>query len=66
MNESTVSSNELDSHLSAVIPKQQEENFAERSEEVQSIIERMPTYWTKWVALCVGVLMGVIILLGFL
>jgi hypothetical protein len=64
MNESTVSSNELDSHLSAVIPKQQEENFAERSEEVQSIIERMP-YWTKWVALCVGVLMGVIILLGF-
>lgn len=65
MNESTVSSNELDSHLSAVIPKQQEENFAERSEEVQSIIERMPTYWTKWVALCVGVLMGVIILLGF-
>ena len=26
----------------------------------------MPTYWTKWVALCVSVLMGVIILLSFL
>lgn len=22
-----------------------------RTEEVQAIIERMPTYWTKWVAL---------------
>src|SRR5690554_3022031 len=53
-------------YLPTVIPKQQEEDFPERSEEVQSIIERMPTYWTKWVALCVGVLMGVILLLGFL
>ncbi|WP_420188011.1 HlyD family efflux transporter periplasmic adaptor subunit [Bacteroides pyogenes] len=26
----------------------------------------MPTYWVKWVALCVGILMGVIVLLGFL
>nr|WP_169337978.1 HlyD family efflux transporter periplasmic adaptor subunit [Proteiniphilum acetatigenes] len=26
----------------------------------------MPTYWAKWVALCVGVLIGIIILLGFL
>ena len=37
-----------------------------RSEEVQAIIDRMPTYWAKWVILCVGVLMGMIILLGFL
>ena len=38
----------------------------QRSEEIQVIIDRMPTYWTKWVALCVSVLMGVVILLGFL
>ena len=38
----------------------------EKSEEVQAIIDRMPTYWVKWVALCVGVLMGIIVLLGFL
>ena len=36
-----------------------------KSEEVQSIIERMPTYWVKWVVLCIGTLMGIIILLGF-
>lgn len=57
--------NEKNRNLPAVIPKQPDYT-AERSEEVQSIIERMPTYWTKWVALCVGVLMGVILLLGFL
>lgn len=38
----------------------------ERSEEVQAIVDRMPTSWAKWVALCVGVLMGIIVLLGFL
>ena len=53
-------------YLPIVINKQPEEETTERSEEVQSIIERMPTQWTKWVALCVGVLMGVILLLGFL
>ncbi len=37
-----------------------------QSEEVQAIIDRMPTYWVKWVALSIGVLMGVILLLGFL
>lgn len=52
-------------NLPAVIPRQPD-SMSERSEEVQSIIERMPTYWTKWVALCVGILMGVITLLGFL
>lgn len=54
------------SNLPAVIPKQPEAESTERSEEVQSIIERMPTQWTKWVALCVGILMGIILLLGFL
>ena len=44
----------------------QQEEIAEKSEEVQAIIDRMPTYWVKWVSLCVGVLMGVIVLLGFL
>ncbi|WP_315578926.1 HlyD family efflux transporter periplasmic adaptor subunit [Hoylesella oralis] len=38
----------------------------QRTEEVQVIIDRMPTYWTKWIALCVGLLMGVVVLLGFL
>jgi len=38
----------------------------ERSEEVQAIVDRMPTEWVKWVALCVGVLMGIVVLLGFL
>lgn len=38
----------------------------QRTEEVQVIIDRMPTYWTKWIALCVGLLMGVIVSLGFL
>lgn len=38
----------------------------DRSEEVQAIIDRMPTYWVKWIALCVGILMGIVLLLGFL
>jgi hypothetical protein len=36
-----------------------------KSEEVQAIIDRMPTYWVKWVTLCVVVLMGMILLLSF-
>lgn len=50
------------------LPETQKGNneISEKSEEVQAIIDRMPTYWVKWVALCVGVLMGVIVLLGFL
>lgn len=51
-------------NLPAIIPKQPDYS-SEKSEEVQSIIDRMPTYWTKWIALCVGILMGVIVLLGF-
>lgn len=41
-------------------------NETAKSEEVQTIIDRMPTYWVKWVALSVGILMGLILLLGFL
>ena len=36
-----------------------------KSEEVQAIIDRMPTYWVKWVVLCVAVLISVIFILGF-
>ena len=42
------------------------EEQEKRSEEVQDIIERMPTRWTYYVALLVTTLMGVVILLGFL
>lgn len=38
----------------------------ERSEEVQAIIDRMPTYWVKWFALGIACLMGVILTLGCL
>jgi hypothetical protein len=37
-----------------------------KSEEVQAIIDRMPTYWVKWVALCVIVLMAILIILSFI
>jgi len=62
----------IHSSLPAVIPENQVEepnkhdDLSQKSEEVQAIIDRMPTYWTKWVVLCVGILMGIIILLGFL
>ena len=56
--------NGAESFLSAATSKEMS-SPEERSEEVQSIIDRMPTYWAKWVALCVGGLMGVILLLGF-
>lgn len=46
--------------------KNGQDEISRKSEEVQAIIDRMPTYWVKWVALCVGILMGVIVLLGFL
>ncbi len=65
VDENVFNMNEETPNLPAVIPRQPDFE-AERSEEVQSIIERMPTYWTRWVALCVGVLMGIILLLGFL
>lgn len=37
-----------------------------KSEEVQAIIDRMPTRWAKYVSLLTGLLMGMIILLGFI
>lgn len=46
--------------------KNDQDEISRKSEEVQAIIDRMPTYWVKWVALCVGILMCVIVLLGFL
>ena len=42
------------------------QNPTEKSEEIQDIIERMPTRWAMWTALITGCLMGVVILLGFL
>ncbi len=40
--------------------------MADRSEEVQDIIDRMPTYWCGWVVAIVALLMGGIILLSYL
>ena len=40
--------------------------ISSKSEEVQDIIDRMPTYWTKWITLCVSILIGIIIILSFL
>lgn len=37
-----------------------------RSEEVQDIIDRMPTHWAAWVAAIVAVLMAVVIVMGFI
>lgn len=42
------------------------EPIEERSEEVQDIIERMPTRWSMWVALITGVLIMAVFVLGFL
>nr|MBP7472846.1 HlyD family efflux transporter periplasmic adaptor subunit [Prevotella sp.] len=37
-----------------------------RSEEVQDIIDRMPTHWAAWVTAIVAVLMTVVIVMGFI
>ena len=37
-----------------------------RSEEVQDIIDRMPTHWAAWVAAIIAVLMAVVIVMGFI
>ena len=39
---------------------------SERSEEVQAIIDRMPTQWAKYVSLITGILISLIILSGFI
>lgn len=39
---------------------------AVKSEEVQVIIDRMPTHWAKWMVACISILIGIIILLSFL
>lgn len=76
MTNSDCNKNIQDTPPSSFIPTGREEllpdersepdEIGEKSEEVQAIIDRMPTYWVKWVVLCVGVLMSVILLLGFL
>ncbi len=38
----------------------------ERSEEVQAIIDRMPTNGATWVAVIIAILIGVVLLLGFI
>lgn len=45
---------------------QQEAHSEGRSEEVQDIIDRMPTTWTRRIAALTTLLIGMIILLGFL
>lgn len=40
--------------------------MTERSEEVQAIIDRMPTNGATWVAVITGVLIGIVFLLGFI
>lgn len=40
--------------------------MSNRSEEIQDIIERMPTRWCAWIALIVSILMGMLIGLSFL
>lgn len=40
--------------------------MSNRSEEVQDIIERMPTRWCAWIALIVSILMSMLIGLSFL
>lgn len=68
MNEKTTNEQIQPINLSAIRPLEsdKEKDLISKSEEVQAIIERMPTYWAKWVVLCIGALMGVILLLGFL
>ncbi len=49
-----------------MMQKENKEDFMSNySEEVQAIIDRMPTQWVKWFALCVGSLIGIVILLSF-
>lgn len=67
--------NEQDTQSSPLTPEIKQENLPEdqretdkisqKSEEVQATIRRMPTYWVKWMVLCVSVLIGIIVLLGF-
>lgn len=68
--------NELGTPLCSLSPEIKKENLMEeqigqdeinqKSEVVQAIVDRMPTYWVKWVVLCLGIFMGMIILLAFL
>lgn len=57
---------DLQTNMSRGSDEKEKGNLSARSEEVQDIIERMPTYWVKWIALCTGCLMGIILVLSFL
>lgn len=46
--------------------KDTRDSNSSRSEEIQAIIDRMPTQWAKWVALLVSLLISTIIVLGFI
>ncbi len=46
--------------------EERNEDIQEKSEEVQSIIDRMPTQWAKYVALITGILICLIIIAGFI
>ena len=37
----------------------------EKNEEVQAIIDRMPTDWVKWVMIIIGLFMALVIVMGF-
>lgn len=43
----------------------QQEAVTTRTEEVQAIIDRMPTHWVKWFALGIGCLVLLVVILGF-
>ena len=49
------------------IPEEQKmASSIERSEEVQAIIDRMPTNGATWIAVITSILIGVVFLLGFI
>lgn len=52
--------------MAEITHNSQDEPTNVRSEEVQTIIDRMPTRWSKWIVLLVGVLMGIVLLMSFL
>ena len=44
----------------------EEKEIQRKSEEVQSIIDRMPTQWAKYVAIITGILISLVITAGFI
>lgn len=50
--------------MSDIVKDKQSPGSTERLEEVQDIIDRMPTRWTGWVALVVAIIFVALIILG--